>query len=72
MNSPSTSNVFANGLLSAFGNVQSLYTVHILKNVNHQDFLLLTPVPEPKGYAMLLAGLGVIGFVWRRRINSAG
>jgi len=26
-----------------------------------------TPVPEPETYAMLLAGLGVVGFVARRR-----
>jgi len=26
-----------------------------------------TPVPEPETYAMLLAGLGIIGFVARRR-----
>jgi len=24
------------------------------------------PVPEPQSYALLLAGLGVVGFVWRR------
>ena len=26
-----------------------------------------TPVPEPETYAMLLAGLGIVGFVARRR-----
>lgn len=30
-----------------------------------------TPVPEPSTYAMLLAGLGLIGFMVRRRKNSA-
>ena len=34
-------------------------------NVNHA--FLLTPVPEPETYAMLLAGLGVLGFMGRRR-----
>jgi hypothetical protein len=29
--------------------------------------LFLTPVPEPETYALLLAGLGVLGFVARRR-----
>jgi hypothetical protein len=29
--------------------------------------LVTTPVPEPETYAMLLAGLGMIGFVARRR-----
>ena len=28
---------------------------------------ILTPVPEPETYAMLLAGLGILGFVARRR-----
>ena len=30
--------------------------------------LLTTPVPEPETYAMLLAGLGLVGFVVRRRV----
>jgi hypothetical protein len=32
-----------------------------------QDQLYLAPVPEPETYAMLLAGLGLIGFVAKRR-----
>jgi hypothetical protein len=28
---------------------------------------VVTPVPEPETYAMLLAGLGLIGFMVRRR-----
>jgi hypothetical protein len=27
----------------------------------------VTPVPEPEGYAMMVAGLGVLGFIGRRR-----
>lgn len=34
---------------------------------NHQDQLYMMPVPEPETYAMLLAGLGLIGFTARRR-----
>jgi hypothetical protein len=34
---------------------------------NHQDQLYITPIPEPETYAMLLAGLGLMGFVARRR-----
>lgn len=30
----------------------------------------LAPVPEPESYAMLLAGLGIMGFVARRRQKS--
>ncbi|WP_233516084.1 PEP-CTERM sorting domain-containing protein [Janthinobacterium sp. BJB426] len=29
------------------------------------------PVPEPETYAMLLAGLGIVGFAGRRRLKSA-
>ena len=32
-----------------------------------QSFAALTPVPEPETYAMLMAGLGLIGAVARRR-----
>jgi len=31
----------------------------------------VTPIPEPETYAMLLAGLGLMGFVARRRRQSA-
>ena len=31
---------------------------------------LLTPVPEPETYAMFLAGLGLMGFIARRRKNG--
>lgn len=33
------------------------------------DNLTLSPVPEPETYAMLLAGLGLMGFTTRRRKN---
>ncbi len=32
----------------------------------------VTPVPEPETYAMMLAGLGAIGFIARRRRRSEG
>lgn len=38
---------------------------------NHQDQLYMTPVPEPETYAMMLAGLGLMGFVARRRRGRA-
>jgi len=34
---------------------------------NHQDQLYIVPIPEPETYAMLLAGLGLLGFAARRR-----
>src|SRR5262249_8231322 len=35
------------------------------------DVLSVTPVPEPGTYAMLIAGLALVGFVARRRFPSA-
>lgn len=31
----------------------------------------ITPVPEPESYAMLLAGLGLMGAIARRRLNKS-
>ena len=35
------------------------------------DIPVLSPVPEPESYAMLLAGLGLMGFMVRRKKNAA-
>jgi hypothetical protein len=35
------------------------------------DLTTATPMPEPSTYAMLLGGLGLIGFIARRRKNQA-
>ena len=35
------------------------------------NFQVTTPIPEPETYAMLLAGLGVLGFAARRRQRKA-
>jgi len=37
------------------------------KNAAYSGELSVTPVPEPQTYALLLAGLGVIGLLSRRR-----
>jgi hypothetical protein len=34
-----------------------------------QDLAVFAPIPEPQTYMMLLAGLGLMGFVARRRIG---
>lgn len=33
--------------------------------------IVTTPVPEPQTYALFLAGLGLVGFMARRRMNTA-
>jgi hypothetical protein len=33
--------------------------------------VMLAPVPEPETYGMMLAGLGVLGFLARRRRSAA-
>jgi hypothetical protein len=35
-----------------------------------QDLAVFAPIPEPQTYAMLLAGLALMGFVARRRIDG--
>ena len=37
-----------------------------------QTIPAVTPIPEPETYAMMLAGLGLLGFVARRRRQSFG
>lgn len=48
-------------------------TLNIWKDVNNntQDLAVFAPVPEPETYAMMLAGLGLMGFVARRRKSRA-
>ncbi|PTR09188.1 putative secreted protein with PEP-CTERM sorting signal [Nitrosospira sp. Nsp5] len=43
---------------------------HITINKASGGVDFLSPVPEPETYAMLLAGLGVMGFIARRRSNT--
>jgi hypothetical protein len=62
----------SNDYLSAGAAYQGsgLFQIDKLSNASHQDLLrfnAVTAVPEPTSYALLLAGLGVIGFVSRRR-----
>ena len=39
----------------------------IIANASDGHAYLLTPVPEPETYAMLLAGLSLMGLIVRRR-----
>lgn len=53
-------------ILGAFSPVgQGGYAFVEKKNI--ELGFVLTPIPEPESYAMLLAGLGLMGFVARRR-----
>jgi hypothetical protein len=59
----------ANSYLQAAAsyNGPALFQLNKLVNATYQDYVTATPVPEPAPYAMLLAGLGAVGFVARRR-----
>lgn len=46
--------------------LQDQYAVGV-SNPKSQLIVLTAPVPEPESYALLLAGLGVLGFVSRRK-----
>ena len=69
------SQAFASGMIynAQHANAgSSQYSFNLYTNGNNQDYLVatmgsVTPVPEPETYAMLLAGLGLIGFTASRR-----
>lgn len=46
------------------------YALTVLASPTFQDQMMATPVPEPSTYMMLLSGLGLMGFVVRRRQRS--
>lgn len=58
-----------NGFLSAADGYQgpAKYQLSKLQHIDYQDLVTVTAVPEPGTYAMLLAGLSLVGFVARRR-----
>jgi hypothetical protein len=52
------------------GSMDFLSGLHVrsLANGNSEGFVTVTtPVPEPSTYALMLAGLGMVGFIARRR-----
>jgi hypothetical protein len=38
---------------------------------NHGQILAIAAIPEPETYAMLLAGLGLVGFIAGRRKQTS-
>jgi hypothetical protein len=52
---------------SQLSNVQTYATIGSLTNPDNQDLLVVTAVPEPSTYALMLAGLAGVGFLARRR-----
>ncbi len=61
----------ANSWLNTLTGSSGGYTLTVLASATHQDQMMATPVPEPETYMMLLAGLGLMGFVARRRRQGA-
>lgn len=58
--------------LSAFSNVTRIYIDDSSSGAGFgYDHFVFTPVPEPETYAMLLAGLGLLGFSVSRRKQNA-
>lgn len=59
----------AQALLSNLGAFAgpSQYSLTLYTSSSNQDYLVASPVPEPETYAMMLAGLGMLGFAARRR-----
>ena len=57
-----------NSFLHNLGSYSDAYfQIDVLVNDARQDFVVPTPVPEPGTWALLAAGLGVLGMIARRR-----
>jgi len=69
VDSPDSAIDTANSWLAALGDSASTMTLSVWASSTSQDLAVFSaaPIPEPEIYAMLLAGLGLMGFVARRR-----
>ena len=54
------------GFLANLSGYQATYHIDVLASDDHQNFIVAT-VPEPETWALLVAGLGAIGVLRRRR-----
>jgi len=64
-------NMFSTGLSANTPSGSSIFTL-LTAGGDSMRLTSVSPVPEPETYAMLLAGLGVIGAIARRRKNTPG
>ncbi len=62
-----TANTWLSNLNSATTNTAQVLSVWKETNYPTQDLAVFAPIPEPQTYAMMLAGLGLMGFLARRR-----
>ncbi len=61
----------ATGWLNTLNNAQQgNWKFTVLDSKDYQDQLVAAPVPEPAEFAMLLAGLGMIGSIARRKTRT--
>lgn len=65
--SPTQANLSWSGTLAAGSYAVNISGLSAAKNTQYTTTLAAAPVPEPETYALLLAGLGVVGFVASRR-----
>ena len=61
------------GVATGNGAIRNLYNYTSLTSVNpaSQTLLSVSPVPEAQTWAMLVAGLGLLGFMARRRKGAS-
>jgi len=45
------------------------YQFTVYSSASYQDFITVTAVPEPESFALILAGLGLVGFSVRRKME---
>jgi hypothetical protein len=56
--------------VTEFGNAQGAATFLYNDTAGTLTFNQVAAIPEPETYALLLAGLGMLGFIGRRRLNT--